>query len=123
MQRALTEKKPVYNSRTSFCKQMRLPFPQGRKFWKFLGDGAKSLFLEDAESDTARGPAKRELLEGEVNSYRLTGPLGSQDPLFPVITKLLKKNLNEDGPDISDAWKKRNIQKRNATLANVIDGG
>ena len=122
MQRALTEKRTVYNSWTAFCKQMRLPFPQGRKFWKFLDAESRSLFLEDAECDTMRGTEKRDEMEKKVNAYELTGPLGSQDPLLPVCTKMLKQRLNADNSGLAEAWKKRNIQKWNSTLTNVIQG-
>ena len=65
---------------------------------------------------------EREELEKKVNSYDLTGPLGSQDPQLPVSTKLLKQKLNDPISGLAVVWKKRNIQKWNDTLTSAIEG-
>ena len=122
MTRELTQKKTVFNSRTAFCKQMRLPFNQAMKFWKYSDKETKRLFLDDDERDTAHGSGKRDELEKKANSYDLTGPLGSQDPQLPVSTKLLKQKLNDPRSGLAVAWEKRNIQKRNDTLTSAIEG-
>ena len=86
-----------------------MPFREGNQFWRLLGREAEKFFLEDARIDAEDAATANAAVRNKVNTYHLSGPLGSQDPRVPVNVKKLHAELNDPESSLKEQWGKKNI--------------
>ena len=99
-----------YNSWATFSRQMNLPFKQLKPFWRFLTNDMRKSMLEIGQKLTEQGTDSRKNTELLVNSYEISGPLGSYDPKLVVDEADLYDKLNDPNCTLSEKWKKKSIK-------------
>ena len=116
MRHTLSLKQTMYNSWTSYAKAMKLSFQELRQFWRYLDDHSGNTFLKMSQKDTKEGRLLKRKIERKLAAYKTTGPIGSSDPIQPIDTAHLHSMLNLPNGDLSERWKKTNIEVLNKKL-------
>ena len=111
MRRALSLKKPKYNSRSEYSRLMNMKFSELKVSWKYIDTESKNVLIRSARSSTEEGTKEWHRVKSSVNDYEVKGPMGSMDPTLPTDLKHLEgKMLGEDN-GMRECWKKKNIYK------------
>ena len=111
MRRLLCLKKTAYNSWSEYSRIMHMPFQQLKVFWHYLDKASRDMLLKSAKASTQVGTKEWERLKNTVNTYKPTGPMGSQDPSLPIDLKDLESKILGDDDTLRVRWKKRNLHE------------
>ena len=109
MRRALSMKKPRYNSRSEYSRLMKLQFAELKVFWKYIDSESQKLLIRSAKASTQQGTEEWARVRKTVNDYEVKGPMGSMDPTLPIDLKDLESNILGEDNTLRESWKKKNI--------------
>ena len=109
MRRALSMKKPRYNSRSEYSRLTKLQFAELKVFWKYIDSESKKLLIRSAKSSTQQGTEEWERVRKTVNDYEVKGPMGSMGPTLPIDLKDLESKILGEDNTLRECWGEKNI--------------